>query len=150
MVNDVYLRSEFPAPGKARAPRPGDTPVDRFHNRVSALSKAIDEMQQAFTAISDVIADDGRPLVDSRGVDYRICSEWRDGLRKIDEELVVWGRAFKRAFGAGSSSAPRKDSVDGGDADPFDDRDDGADVSDPELRNDWVEQDSQTENKLHA
>jgi hypothetical protein len=117
---------------------------------VTSLSKAIDEMQQAFAAISDVIADDGRPLVDSRGVDYRICSEWRDGLRKIDEELVIWGRTFKRAFGTESSPAPREDSLDGGDTDPIDDRDDGHDVSDPELQNDWAEQDSQTGNKLSA
>ena len=39
MISDVYLRGEFPPPGKARAPRPGDTPDDVFHNRVSAPSR---------------------------------------------------------------------------------------------------------------
>jgi hypothetical protein len=150
MANDVYLRSEFPAPGKARAPRPGDTPVDRYHNRVSALSVAIDEMQQAFAAISEVIADDGRPLVDSRGVDYRICTEWRDGFRKIDEELVMWGRTFKRTFGTEPSPAPREDSVEGGDTDPYSDREDSDNVSDHELRGSWAENDSQTGKKLSA
>jgi len=99
MVNDIYLRSEYPPPGKARAPRPGDTPIDRYHNRVSGFSRAVEELEQSFSAIEGATGDDGRPLVDTRGVDPRTCAAWRDVLRKIDEELVVWGRTFRRAFG---------------------------------------------------
>ena len=109
-------------------------------------------MQQAFAAIGDVISDDGRPLVDSRGVDYRICSEWRDALRKIDEELVVWGRTFKRTFGTESSPAPREDSCRWRRTRIHSsDRDDGDNVSDPEVAR-WIglEHDSQTGNKLSA
>jgi hypothetical protein len=32
LVNDVYLRGEFPPPGKARAPRLGDTPIDIYQS----------------------------------------------------------------------------------------------------------------------
>jgi hypothetical protein len=104
-VNDVYLRSEFPPPGKARAPRPGDTPVDRYHNRVEFFSKAVEELGQSFAGIEEAIGDDGRPLVDARGIDARRCAAWRDVLRRIDEELVVWGRTFRRAYGTDSRPA---------------------------------------------
>jgi hypothetical protein len=120
MINDIYLRSEFPPPGKAGAPRPGDTPVDRYHNRVVFFSKALEELEQSFVAIEEVTGDDGRPLVDARGVDPRTCTAWRDVLRKIDEELVVWGRTFRRAFGTDSTPAHLSDEVgDRTDDDPF-------------------------------
>ncbi len=112
MVNDIYLRTEFPPPGKARAPRPGDTPVDRYSNRVSALSKTLEEMEQAFDAIGAVTGDDGRSLVESRGVDPRTCAAWRDVLRRIDEELIVWGRTFKRMYGSEEQSLSRGERID--------------------------------------
>jgi hypothetical protein len=98
-VNDVYLRSEFPPPGKARAPRPGDTPTDVYHNCLNAFSQAVEGLEQSFAAIGDVIGDDGRSLVEARGADPRSCLAWRDVLRKIDEELIVWGSTFKRMYG---------------------------------------------------
>jgi hypothetical protein len=98
-INDVYLRSEFPPPGKARALRPGDTPTDVYHNRLNAFSQAIESLEQSFAAIGEVIGDDGRALVEARGADPRSCSAWRVVLRKIDEELIVWGSTFKRVYG---------------------------------------------------
>jgi len=100
-INDIYLRGEFPPAGKKRAPRPGDTPQDHFHNRVAALSAAMEEIKKAFADLASVTGDDGRPLVESQGVDYRACAAWRELLAEIDEELVVWGRTFRRAYGTG-------------------------------------------------
>jgi len=99
MVNDAYLRTQFPPPGKARAPRPGDTPVERLHNAVGAFSQAVERLEETFTAIGLVVGDDGRPLVETRGVDSRECGAWRDVLGKIDEELIIWASTFKRKFG---------------------------------------------------
>jgi hypothetical protein len=73
MVNDVFLRGEFPPPGKARANRPGDTPTDQYHNRLNAVSEAMEAVERAFTGIGQVMGDDGRPLVEARGVDQRLC-----------------------------------------------------------------------------
>ena len=149
MVNDIYLRSEFPRPGKTRAPRPGDTPVDRYHNRVSLLSKALEDVEQAFAAIGDVTGDDGQPLVDSRGVDPRVCSAWREVISKIDEELVVWGRTFKRRFGSDSSAAPRENAADPhGEVDTFERLDIGD--AEVELPDDWDGQSDGVERKLTA
>lgn len=47
MVNDIYLRGEFPPQGKARAPRPGDTPDDRYRGRLAALATAIEGIDRA-------------------------------------------------------------------------------------------------------
>ena len=106
-VNDVYLRGEFPPPGKARSTRPGDTALDRYQNRVNALSLAVDAVERAFDELGAELGDDGRPIVDSHGVDPRSCKAWRELLGRIDEELVIWGRTFKRSFGAAATPAPR-------------------------------------------
>jgi hypothetical protein len=97
-VDDEYLRSEFSA-GKARSPRPGDTPTDNYHNRIDNFVEAVESLNQSFAAIRDVTSDDGQLLVDTRGIDPRVCVGWREDLRRIDEELIVWGINFKRVFG---------------------------------------------------
>lgn len=109
MINDVYLRGEFPPAGKKRAPRPGDTPQDHYQNGVSALGVAMEELNKAFLELSTVLGDDGRPIVDSRGVDYRDCAAWRDSLAAIDEELIVWSRAFRKMHGTGDIRASHRD-----------------------------------------
>jgi hypothetical protein len=119
-VNDVYLRSEFPAPGKVRAPRPGDTPEDRLHNRLNAFSASVEALERAFLEVGDVIGDDGRPLVASRGVDHRSCSAWREILRKIEDELLVWGRTFQRAYGTDAPYFAAEEDADGRDSDEQD------------------------------
>jgi hypothetical protein len=116
-VNDIYLRGEFPPPGKARSARPGDTPLDRYQNRLNALSLAMDAVERAFVELGDEAGDDGRPVVDSRGVDHRSCAAWRELIGRIDDELVVWGRTFKRAFGTAPAPAPRGEEAED---EPFD------------------------------
>ena len=104
-INDIYLRGEFPPAGKARAPRPGTTPLEIHQNRLSDFSVAMDELQEAFEAISAVTGDDGRPVVETQGADSTSCGVWRDALRKVDEELVVWSRTFKRTHGIPQEAA---------------------------------------------
>jgi hypothetical protein len=48
----------------------------------------VERIEETFTAIGSVAGDDGRPLVETRGVDSRECPAWRDVLSKIDEELI--------------------------------------------------------------
>ena len=126
MINDVYLRSEFPPPGKARASRPGDTATDRYHNRVGVLGTAIEELHEAFQQVGTVAGDDARPLVESRGVDARVCLAWREVLGKIDEELIVWGRTFQRAFGSNARTPSQQEGEEASaERDQFDTADDG-------------------------
>ncbi len=124
-VSDIYLRHEFPPPGKAKAARPGDTPTDRYNNAIGALSAAFDELDQRFEALSKVVGDDGQPIVDARGVDLRLTESWREILRRVDEETVVWSRAFRKTYGAKSDLAEVRfeDEENIEDLDPYADHD---------------------------
>ena len=119
VVTDFTLRSEFPPAGKAKAPRPGDTPTDQLSNRVSDLARAMEQLTGAFQAVQAVLGHDGRPVVDATGVDKKMCGLWRDELKLIDEELVMWGRTFQRLY-ATSTQQPtplsREYEEDGADA----------------------------------
>jgi hypothetical protein len=103
VVNDFFLRDEYPPAGRARAPHPGDTPRDHFNNRISMLSDAVDAVYKAFTAAASVPGDDGRPFVETSGLDQKLVSVWREQLGRIDEELLLWGRMHQRQCAA---SAP--------------------------------------------
>jgi hypothetical protein len=107
VVSDIYLRGEFPPHGKARAQRPGDTPLDHYRNRLGDFSRAVERLKQAFSAVTEVLGDDGRPLAETYGVDRRECDAWREEMSQIDEELIVWGRTFKRVNGLRSGPAER-------------------------------------------
>lgn len=107
-LNDVFLRGEFPPPGKSKARRPGDTAIDRYENAVGEFADAIARVQQAFEALCGVGGDDGRPMVDVKGVDQRAVSAWREILSNIDEELVVWSRTHKRVNGTASVMTTEK------------------------------------------
>ncbi|MEY9604086.1 hypothetical protein AB7M74_010696 [Bradyrhizobium japonicum] len=87
-------------------------------------------LEKAFVDVAAVVGDDGRPLVETRGADPRSCSAWREQLDKIDEELIVWSRTFKRVYG--SSAVVSGPTRDGDDAGSFEEADD-----DVEVRNGW-------------
>ncbi len=99
VVNDTYLRGEFPPPGKSKSRRIGDTPADRFHNAKVALATAMDGVSAAFEALGLVVGDDGRPMVEVKGVDARDCKAWRELIGAMDEEFIVWARTFRRVLG---------------------------------------------------
>jgi len=99
LINDIYLRTEFHADGKAGARRPGETPMDRYHNGINALAEAMAALTSAFDELRQVVGDDGQPLVETRGVDHRSCAAWRDQLTQIDDELVLWSVTHRRANG---------------------------------------------------
>ncbi|MET4449497.1 hypothetical protein ABIB75_007811 [Bradyrhizobium sp. GM2.2] len=124
IVNDTYLRGEFPPPGKSKSQRPGDTPADRFHNATVALAKAMDGVGAAFDALGKVVGDDGRPMVEVKGVDARDCKAWRELLDRMDEEFVVWSRTFRRVHGV--DTAPPTPAA--ADLDDGGDEDDGSDA----------------------
>jgi hypothetical protein len=100
LVNDIFLREEYPPAGRARAARTGETPTDRFHNRVNDFARAMEHLTMAFQAVAAVVGDDGRALVETSGVDRKQTTAWRDQLSQIDEELVMWGRTFQRLYAA--------------------------------------------------
>lgn len=121
MVSDVYLRHEFPPPGKAKAPRPGDTPLDRYHNALSKLGSALTEVEQAFNGLIAVEGDDGQLIVETQGVEPRLTASWRELLSRLDAEMVVWGHTFRKAYGTKLSvpAAGNDDEDEPEDVDPY-------------------------------
>lgn len=98
-VNDILLRNEFPAEGATKALRPGDTSDDRYNNALNALGAALQGLDHAFTNLTKVVGDDGQALVETRGIESRLTDPWRDSLKRVDEELVVWSRTFRKTYG---------------------------------------------------
>ncbi len=98
-VSDIYLRNEFPPPGKMKAKRPGDTPIDHYHNALNAFGAALLAVEETFGDLTSVIGDDGQPIVDVQGVEPRHTENWRKLIGRLDEEMVVWGRTFRKAYG---------------------------------------------------
>jgi hypothetical protein len=66
---------------------------------VETLGAAMQELSRCFDALAAVAGDDGQPLVDKRGVEVRLTEPWRDRLREVDEEMLLWSRAFRRRHG---------------------------------------------------
>jgi hypothetical protein len=73
-VNDIYLRREFPPPGKAKTASPGDTPIDYYNHALSKFGDALQVMDEAFNALSKVAGDNGQPMVEARGVEPRFLA----------------------------------------------------------------------------
>jgi len=110
MISDVYLRHEFPPPGKAKARRAGDTPLDRYHNALNALGAALEEVDRAFNSLIAVEGDDGQPVVESQGIEPRLTDSWRESLSRLDEEMVVWARTFRKTYGTKAAAPVNGDS----------------------------------------
>ena len=138
-INDVYLRTEFPPPGK-RPVRSGDTAGDRYDNALNTFSASLDGVEQAFSQLNQVVGHDGRPLVEAKGVDPRSVANWRDLLTRINEELLVWGRTYSRVYGANNGPAVHPD-AESADLDPYADHEeaeDGWDSADNSTRVDEI------------
>ncbi len=106
IVSDILLRTEFPAAGASKARRPGNSPTDNYINSLNALARAMQEVGTAFDALGKVAGDDGRLMVDIKGVDVRDCAAWRDLLGRMDDDFVVWSRTYRRVNGV--DAAPRE------------------------------------------
>lgn len=103
-LNDIYLRSEFPPYGTAKARRTGNAPLDLYENAVGELSETMVATGAAFDRLSGVAGNDGLPLVESRGVAMDLAAAWRTLLRRIGDELVVWERTARRSHAPATSA----------------------------------------------
>ena len=99
-ISDIYLRNTFPPPGKARkAQNPGDTPLDRYVGAQNDFDGAMENLSEAFDALLAIRGDDDRPIADVRGVDPELVSRWRDELKRMDEEMIIWVRTYRQTYG---------------------------------------------------
>lgn len=110
-INDTYLRNQFPPAGKKRKIGNGETGYQRYEAKLADLSGAIDALHHAFHALQHVEGDDGRPVVDARGIESRHCEAWRRILAEVNDELVIWSRTFRRAHGIAEAVSARSESL---------------------------------------
>ena len=75
IVNDAYLRQQFPPPGKARARSGGAMPTEQLKDRRGRLERRLDKLEEAFKAVATVAGNDGNPLVDVDGVDRPVLHD---------------------------------------------------------------------------
>ena len=134
-INDIYLRNEFPPPGKAKkAASPGDTPFDRYVTAQNAFDGALENLGQAFEALLNIVGDDGRPMADVRGADPQLIDRWREKLKRMDEEMIIWGRTYRQAYGTKPIRNGKLEDEEAADLDPYDEDDSESD--------DWAERES--------
>ena len=112
-VDDIYLRDEFPPRGKVRAKRTGDTPVEVLQERLTKFSDAMEQLAHAYAAVGEVRADDGRSIVEAEGISPHLCSDWRQVLGKIDDDLTVWGHKFRQRYGSKAPTVNVEEDFDG-------------------------------------
>jgi Zn ribbon nucleic-acid-binding protein len=112
VVNDAYLRHEFPPAGKTRARSGGATPTEQLKDKVADLSEALDKLEESFKAVAAVVGNDGNPLVEVDGVDAQFCATRRQLLTRIGDELNFWGRTWRRRHGAPALPAVGEDDAD--------------------------------------
>lgn len=116
MVNDTYLRNAFPQDGTVKKPASTNTASEKLDAALSELGGVMRDLDTAIKAVKDVTGFDGSPLVDSDGVPSAHCSAWRDVLRSVEEDLVIWSRQFRRRVGAATISDAEDDVVEVADA----------------------------------
>jgi hypothetical protein len=107
LINDVYLRTEFPPAGKIRARSGGEAPAEKLRNALATFSTVVDLLETAFESVHGVVGNDGNPLVDADGADHESCAAWRRQLGVMSDELNIWGRTFRRRHGAPPSASVR-------------------------------------------
>jgi len=100
IINDAYLRQQFPPPGKTRGRSGGTMPTEQLKDRVADLSDALDKLDEVFKSVATVIGNDGGPLVEVDGVDAQFCTARRQVLTRISDELSFWARTWRRRHGA--------------------------------------------------
>ena len=108
-VNDVYLRSEFPPPGKTKGVRSGDTPADRFRRALAKAEDAVTELEDAMQSLGRVAGEDNVPLVDTRGLEPAIGETWRVKLSDVDDNLGFWVKTARRKAGSAATAAAMHD-----------------------------------------
>jgi len=132
VVSDNWLRSNFPPPGRPVAPPAPETAHERLLEALAGFGAAMDRLNQAADRLARVDGIDGRPLIDSEGVDPADADEWWGQLMQIAQRLPVWKALFIARNGqsptapAGWEAAVAADPLDefhGEDGDPDEDED---------------------------
>jgi hypothetical protein len=102
LLNDAYLRAEYPDPGKVPPPRSsGDQPRDIYNQRIHDLQTAIERLDVARDQVKACREHTGTLLAEKYGIDYRACKKWLDVIHSVAKDLAVWEQADIKYNGRG-------------------------------------------------
>lgn len=105
VVTDNWLRQTFPPPGRPVAPAAPDTALERYMAALAKVGDAMDTVDKAVRRLVAVEGVDGRPLIDTEGVDPADADAWMEDLVKLIQKIPVWRAMHVARHGAGGALA---------------------------------------------
>jgi hypothetical protein len=129
IVTDNWLRQTFPPPGRPVAPAAADTAHERYLSAMAKLGEAMDSVDRAARRLAAVEGIDGRPLIQTEGIDPADADAWLEDVMKLMQSIPVWRNTHVLRYGVGSRSAitwdvPEDSDTDQEDSDGWDDKED--------------------------
>lgn len=119
LVTDNWLRQTFPPPGRPVAPAAPDTAHERYMDALARMGDAMDAVDRAVRRLVSVEGVDGRPLIETEGVEPGHANAWMDDLMELIQRIPVWRATHAARHGTvAGTAAPVSDD---GDDDEFDD-----------------------------
>jgi len=98
-VTDTWLRSTFPPPGRPVAPAAPETAHEKYLAALSELGVCFDRLRLGVQRLSAVEGVDGRPLVNSEGVEPGHADAWFSELMGLVQLIPVWRSTFVARHG---------------------------------------------------
>jgi hypothetical protein len=105
IVTDNWLRQTFPPPGRPVAPAAPDTAHERYLDAMARLGEAMDAVDRAVRRLVAVEGVDGRPLIQTEGVDPADAGAWLEDVMKLMQLIPVWRNTHVSRYGASRESA---------------------------------------------
>lgn len=122
VVTDNWLRTTFPPAGRPVAPAAPDTAHEKYLEALAKLGEAMDDVDRAVRKLVAVEGVDGRPLIDTEGVDPADADAWMADVMKLMQHIPVWRNTHVSRHGAASSNRGKAWDADlDEDSDPDDD-----------------------------
>jgi hypothetical protein len=106
LVTDSWLRRTFPPPGRPVAPAAPETAHEKYLEALAKMGDAMDAVDRAVRRLVALEGVDGRPLINTEGVDPSHADAWLEDLMKLLQLVPVWKATHVARHGVvGSSSA---------------------------------------------
>lgn len=105
LVTDNWLRQTFPPPGRPVAPAAPDTAHERYMDALARVGDAMDAIDRAVRRLVAVEGVDGRPLIQTEGVDPADADAWMEDLMKLIQSIPVWRANHVARHGSGDRTA---------------------------------------------
>ena len=123
VVTDSWLRRTFPPPGRPVAPAAPETAHEKYLEALARMGDAMDAVDRAVRRLGAVEGVDGRPLINTEGVDPLHADAWLEDLMKLLQLVPVWKATHVTRHGVNTSSS----ATSWEDAEPDDDDEDNDD-----------------------